>query len=74
MASHFFLIEMFAITVEPAVVCLKTQIFNNLQRKWMSNVADFLRVNSIWYNLKNLAPNFFNHVVLRIQDKLADRA
>ena len=68
---------MFAITVEPAVVCLKTQIFNNLQLKWMSNVPDFLQVNSTWYNLKNLAPNFFNHVVLsifRIQDKLADRA
>ena len=53
--------EMFTLTKKPAVLYLKTQIFDELQLKYISlNVPDFLQVNSTWYNSKNRTRSFFN--------------
>ena len=52
--------EMFTITEKPAVLFLKTQIFDKLQLKQMLlNAPNFLQVNSAWYNLKSCAHSFF---------------
>ena len=52
--------EMFTLTKKPAVLYLKTQIFDELQLKYISlNVPDFLQVNSTWYNSKNRTCSFF---------------
>ena len=53
--------EMFTLTKKPSVLYLKTQIFDELQLKYiLLNVPDFLQVNSTWYNSKNRTRSFFN--------------
>ena len=51
---------MFTNTEKPAVLYLKTEIFDELQLKYISSsVPEFLQVDCTWYNLKRSTRSFY---------------